>query len=238
MIKQIHQIEITSQCNLACKYCVHTKMKRNKVDMDVDTYMQALAWAKHCVDNHGQWELNLCGIGESTMHPDFIEYLRLARHMLPNTVLVIASNGVKIDEEHFIAMAEYKVDYYVSAHRPEKAGLAIDLAKKYGILKGVSVDPTLSSINWAGQVDWPVSTNNNIPCPWLKHDMVMVTAEGDLVTCCLDGDGISKVGTVWDNINELNVSAYSLCKNCHHTVPKKGAFQLNKTPLDGMHHVL
>jgi len=30
--QQIHQIEITSRCNLRCKYCVHPHMERAKVD--------------------------------------------------------------------------------------------------------------------------------------------------------------------------------------------------------------
>jgi len=198
-------------------------MTRNKVDMSKKVFIKALRLVQRCVMHHGQVELNLCGIGESTMHPDFIEYLGITRSFLPNINLVLASNGVKVKEEYIKAMAKYRVQYYVSMHRPEVAGPAIELGKKYGVLTGVSADPAIASIDWAGQVDWHVSTSNNMPCPWLTDSMVMVTAEGDLVTCCLDGDGVSKIGTVDDNISKLTPVPYSLCKSCHHTVPMRAS---------------
>jgi len=67
-IQAIHQIEITSRCNLRCKYCVHPKMVREKGDMDRETYIKSLEWSAHFHKLNNQEELNLAGIGESTMH--------------------------------------------------------------------------------------------------------------------------------------------------------------------------
>lgn len=225
-VLQIHQIEITSKCNLRCKYCVHPKMKRTKQHMDLETYKKALALAKYCVEHNAQKELNLCGIGESTMHPDFIEYMRLAREAMPTVVLVIASNGVKLKEEQVIAMKKYGMKLFISMHRPEVAGPAIELGRKHGVINGVSADPSVSAIDWAGQVDWHVSVENHSPCPWIGNQMVMVTAEGDLVSCCLDGDGLSALGTVNSDLNELEVTPYSLCSACHHTIPEFNVAQV------------
>lgn len=38
----IHQIEITSRCNLRCRYCVHPHMGRVKEDMEPATFAKAL----------------------------------------------------------------------------------------------------------------------------------------------------------------------------------------------------
>lgn len=219
MIQRIHQIEITSQCNLRCKYCVHPKMKREKIHMSEEVYIKAIDLAKQCVEKHGQNELNLCGIGESTMHPNFVAFLAYAREQLPGIRLVIASNGVKVKEEYVEAMAKYRMDYFVSLHRPEVAGPAIELGKKYGVLRGVSADPSIASMDWAGQVDWHVSCQTGTPCPWLAQKMAMVTAEGDLVQCCLDGDGIGKIGTIYDNLDEIEAKPYELCPTCSHSIP-------------------
>jgi hypothetical protein len=203
-------------------------MKRTKQHMEREIYIKALRLAQYCYQVHGQRELNLCGIGESTMHPEFDEFVRLAREMMPDVRLVIASNGVKVTEEHIKTCARYGLDYYVSLHRPEVAGPVIEMAKKHGVLRGVSADPSIAAMNWAGQVDWHVSAQQDTPCPWLKDQMVMVTAEGDLVSCCLDGDGLSKLGTVDSDINQLNVKPYSLCKHCTHSVPVSTLEQLKE----------
>ena len=67
-IRAIHQIEMTSRCNLRCRYCAHPTMARVKADMDDATFAKALLWARQ-LPSH---ELNLAGIGESTMHPEFV----------------------------------------------------------------------------------------------------------------------------------------------------------------------
>lgn len=74
-VTALHQIEITSVCNLRCKYCVHPTMSRAKAHMSMETFSSALRLVYHYKRYHGQHELNLCGIGESTVHPQFIEFL-------------------------------------------------------------------------------------------------------------------------------------------------------------------
>lgn len=217
---RIHQIEITSRCNLACRYCVHPKMTRPKGDMLRDVYQRALELAKHCVNKFGQMELNLAGIGESTMHPLFIEYLHMAREAVgPRCRIVLATNGIALTKAQAQALQSINADVWVSMHRPEKAGPAIEMLKQYDVLKGISVDPSVAAIDWAGQVDWHVSTKVNEPCPWLSEGQVMVTSMGDLVTCCLDGDGKGIVGNVWDELKTIQVNPYELCTTCHLQVP-------------------
>ena len=223
MINAIHQIEITSRCNLRCKYCPHPKMQRAKIDMDMDTYQKALGWVSYFVRKGTQKELNLAGIGESTMHPLFADMVKNAREVVQsNCRLVLATNGINMTAEMADMLKEYDVHTWVSLHRPEKAALAVELLKARGILYGVSADPSISSIDWAGQVEWHVSTNVvGQPCSWLYDQRVFVMADGRISRCCLDAEGVGVMGTIDDDIATMRATAYSLCGECHLSVPQK-----------------
>ena len=217
-VTRIHQIEITSRCNLACRYCVHKKMPRPKIDMDGNTFNRVLTLVSHFVNAGTQRELSLHGIGESTMHPIFIEYIRRARLLLPDIDLTCAINGVGLTAEMADVIAEARVRTWVSLHRPEKAGPAVELLRARGILAGVSADPAIAAIDWAGQVDWHNSAGS-APCMWQNEGMAIAWSDGRIGTCGLDGQGTDGViGTVWDDPDTLFVRPYSLCKTCHQTI--------------------
>lgn len=220
-VGSVHQIEITSRCNLRCRYCVHPTMARSKEDMSPKTFARALAWVSLFVENGTQGqELNLCGIGESTLHPLFCTFVKVARDALgQERDLVMATNGVGVTEEHAQAMAAARMRVWVSLHRPEKAGPTIELLKKHGVLAGVSADPAIASVDWAGQVAWHVSAPTKLPCPWLRDRKVMIAADGSVLTCSFDGSGAGKLGTVWGSVEAMRVAPYSLCEGCHQAVP-------------------
>jgi len=221
-VRAIHQIEITSRCNLRCRYCAHPKMPRAKQDMDRATFWAAVNHASDLNRRFGTRELNLAGIGESTMHPEFIEYVHLARSVMGWDVrLVLATNGVSLTEEQAKELKRSRVDVWVSLHRPEKAGPAIELLKKYGVLNGVSADPSISAVDWAGQVQWHVSAQRS-PCPWIPQQWAFVMSDGRVGTCCFDAQGEDGViGHVSDPIEKWNdVKPYSLCEACHLDLPK------------------
>lgn len=219
-ITQIHQVELTSRCNLRCRYCVHPTMSRQKMDMSLETLDRVLDLVAHYVAAGTQHELNICGIGESTLHPQFVEFLARIRGRLPSIDLTMATNGVGLIEDVAQELADNHVRVWVSLHRPEKAGLAVEMLKRQGILAGVSADPSVSAVDWAGQVDWHVSAAPT-PCMWQYEGMAIAWSDGRIGTCSLDGQGTDGViGTVWDDPAQLFTQPYSLCKTCHQTLPE------------------
>lgn len=219
-ITSLHQIELTSECNLRCVYCTHAKMPRPKQHMAWIAYRKALEWVEYFVAKGTQGELNLAGIGESTLHPFFVEMVAAARHTLgPTGQIAIATNGLLVTEEMAQALQPYNPRIWVSLHRPEKAGLAVEILKKYALYNGASADPSIAATNWAGQVDWHVSAASG-PCDWLTRGWVMAMADGRVTTCCLDSTGSGVVATLDDDPASVTVKPYDLCSSCHLKVPE------------------
>lgn len=226
-IQAIHQIEITSRCNLKCSYCPSPNLGRPKMDMDLTTFFRALDWVKHYVSIGQQDELNLAGIGESTIHPDFISFLAQARLVMGDKKIIFATNGIQITDEQVREMAYYKPEVWVSLHQPKKAAEAVSLYRKYGLLKGVSIDPAVNANDWAGQVKWKTDDPGNMACQWLRSGKVMVMSDGRITTCCLDATGAGVIGHVDDAIGSLQSKPYSLCKTCHQEIAIVGYDQRN-----------
>lgn len=222
LVRSLHQIEMTSRCNLKCKYCTHRKLGRAKEDMDHETFLHCLEVAKHFVAAGTQGELNLAGIGESTIHPRFIEYVRLAREAIGwSCRLVLSTNGVALTEDMVRQIAHTKILVWVSPHQPVLAAPAINALKKYGLYQGESDGAWTASVDWAGQVDWPVTAaTKGTPCPWLPLGRVTVFSDGRISRCCFDSDGRGVIGTINELVagKPLYTEAYSLCDACHHSV--------------------
>ena len=217
-VKTIKQIEITTRCNLKCPYCPSPTMARKKEDMSLPVYLRALEWVKHYRDAGTQGELSLTGIGESLLHPCFVDMVAMAREVLPDQALVIATNGLLLTEELCRKLKPYEPRLFISLHRPEKAGPAIEAAKKYGLFAGTNVAFVTSSLDWAGQVDWYVSAPPMV-CEFLRSGWGVVMVDGNITTCCLDSTGSGIVGSVMDSIGPIYMKPYDLCNKCHMTVP-------------------
>jgi len=220
-VSGIHQIEMTSRCNLRCKYCTHPTMARAKVDMTDEIYMQTLALVKRLLHTYPgvQHELNLAGIGESTLHPEFVRNVFLAREAVGEHVdLVIATNGLLMTKDLAREIAPARPRMFVSAHRPERAKLAIDNLHEVGLLAGISFDPSVNATDWAGQVKWKVTSNaKGTACPWVVRGWAIALSDGRLARCSFDssGDPTDIIGTVFDEPETLRTSAYRLCATCH-----------------------
>lgn len=214
-VKAIHQLELSSHCNLRCVYCPSRHLGRPKVYMTRDVFERAIKMVYDLHQNGEQVELNLAGIGESTMHPHFREFVSHARIELgPRIMLVLATNGLNMTADLADHLAVCGVKTWVSLHRPEKAGPAVEHLRAASALSGVSADPSIAAIDWAGQVKWQKSaTPNRGGCPWTMGGRIMLMADGRFTRCCLDADGRGILGHIDDGL-PANTSPYVLCKNC------------------------
>ena len=96
-LNRIHQIEVTTHCNLACVYCPHPKMRRKKEHMDFGTFMRAMQWVNYYEHLGNQKELAFTGIGEALLHPEFEDMLRFARRCYDG-FLHFSTNGILFNE--------------------------------------------------------------------------------------------------------------------------------------------
>ena len=195
-------------------------MKREKKDIDLDTFLGAMEWVKYFKNKGTQGELSLTGIGEPLLHPHFVEFLLIARAILPIETIVFATNGLLLTETLCQDMAHIRPQIYVSIHRPELATKGIEAAKRYGLLAGVNTAFVHSAMNWAGQVDW----YNSAPactCEFLRSGWGVVLSDGSITTCCMDTEGAGIIGQVKDTPGGLEMKPYSLCQSCYQTIPEE-----------------
>lgn len=226
LVREVHQIELTTRCNLKCKYCPHwPELPRPKTDMTLEVFQQALALVRHYVARGTQGEVSLTGIGEPTLHPNFVEMLAQAREAIgPERRLAVATNGLLLDDALCDAIKPYDPVVFVSLHRPELGGPAIERLKARGFKYGVNSSFATSAFNWAGtQRNWFVSAQR-VPCDYLKQGWCVVLVDGRVATCCLDATGASVVGHVLNNPAALYLQPWRSacgagCASCHMDVP-------------------
>jgi hypothetical protein len=232
-LRGIRQVELTSRCNLRCAYCPSPKMQdgeapfRPAVDMTDDDFAAAMDVVGFFVRAGSQEELNLAGIGESTLHPKFVEWAFRAREVIgPRRLLTISSNGLLITEKLAAELAPTGIQIGVSLHVGlKRAQPAIVALKKHGIFQTVSYEAANESISWAGQVDWP-DASVRFPCHWLIEGHAMVMADGRLTPCCLDATGAGDLGHVSAARSRLAAgkpfytAPFGLCRTCHHVIPE------------------
>lgn len=225
-LTSIHQIECTSRCSLTCVYCPSREITRGihparpAMDMSLAIFERALEWASFFVKKGTQHELNLAGIGESMLHPEFVDFVRLARQAVGSTVkLILATNGLHVTDENAAALAPFDPWIYVSMHRPEKGAPANAILRKHGIKGDVTMDGAVYANDWAGQVQVPWKKDYKMPCQWINEAKGFVLSDGRIGTCCLEATGTKGIlGHVTDPIGTVKTQPYSLCAGCYQVI--------------------
>jgi len=215
----IHEIELSSRCNLACKYCPHPKLERAKADMPWPVFQRALDHVEFYCRQGTQGELSLTGIGEAILHPYFFEALIMARSAIGrHRPLTLATNGVAMTPEIARILRQTGVQVYVSTHRPEKAGPALEMLKKEGAAVGTNMAFVDNAFDWAGQVKWHASAERR-PCEYLTQGWGVIRQDGSVTTCCLDAHAKHAIGHVDDEPGSLKTHITTLCSGCHMVPP-------------------
>jgi MoaA/NifB/PqqE/SkfB family radical SAM enzyme len=100
-------IELTTRCNLSCQMCVKQSWGNGVIDGDMskETFL-ALSPA---FSNAEAVILN--GIGESLLHPELEDFIRIARSQMPAGGWVgFQSNGLLLDERRAVSLLEAGLD--------------------------------------------------------------------------------------------------------------------------------
>jgi radical SAM protein with 4Fe4S-binding SPASM domain len=94
-------VEISSVCNLNCKFCSYPIAKREKRIIPLDEYTDILNGTKAIISESGKSGsfIALSGIGEPFLIRNITEYLVRTREILPGASIGIASNFTCIEEE-------------------------------------------------------------------------------------------------------------------------------------------
>lgn len=220
-ITEVHELELSSRCNLACVYCPHPVLQREKGDISWDTLMKALRHVEHYCGAGTQTELSLTGIGEAVIHPDFERMLEMCRLTIgPERLLVVSTNGVAVDERIARALARVRARVYVSLHRPEVATPAMAQLCAAGAEVHVNHAFVDSSLDWAGQVPWHVSAPR-YPCDYLGRGWAVIRQDGSVDACCQDAHNLHPIGHVDDAPGSWTTAPTPLCASCHLIVPEK-----------------
>lgn len=215
MIRSFHALELTSRCNLRCRYCPQPTMARAKEDMADETFFAALGWLRE----FRQRELHLHNFGESTLHPRLVEYVGLVRDAVP--FVGLSTNGVGVErallkELKWAGLSRLSV----SVHRPEAAQWAVAWALELGLEVDLADGPMRGTHDWAGQVQAPVTLQQPFRCDFLADQKAVVLADGRIAACCIDAEGKSARATVFDDLHTVSFRPFALCLGCHHAVPE------------------
>ena len=223
-ISTINSIEVSSVCNLECKYCPATKQKefRDVGLMNIEIFEKALKWVQYFSNEGSQLELNLFGIGEPLLNEKIVEYVRMAREVVPMSQEVhLNTNGILMNRDLAVELKDAGISSIdITGHSPYHTAKTIRILSEVGIPGQLSVDYMVRPNDWAGQVEW-FESQYRYKCPWLYRGQVMIMSDGRVTTCCIDAFGKGVVGNVWDDLSKIELEPFELCQDCHHDVPSE-----------------
>lgn len=222
-ITTINTVELSSICDNNCEYCC-APLQHNYRDtgfMEWGTYKKAIDWVLHYARQGTQRELNLMGVGESTLHPDLVEMVHYAYVHLPfRQIIHISTNGNKLTMDMAKGLKKAGISrMHVTGHNPRAIARALRILQDVDIPAGYSVDFMIRPNNWAGQVDW-FESRETYPCPWLHNGQAAIFSNGDITRCCTDAFAKGVIGTVDDDLAQLSIEPFELCRTCHQTIPQ------------------
>ena len=266
MYKKVY-VEITNNCNLACKFCPHNKREPKFISMD--EYKIILSK----LEGYTKY-LYLHVLGEPLLHPLINDLINEASRTYN---VNITTNGYLIDrikDNHNIR----QINISLHSFDPKYSSLEEYMNKIFMVIDNLSSDTYFSLRLWTNnpyskdilelinkhfntnilEIDtiklkenvyldtdsefiWPSLNNNiceNIGTCYALKDQIGILVDGTIVPCCLDSEGIIKLGNIYNDKMEdiINSTRYKdmlegfknnkkieeLCKHCKFNKVKKG----------------
>jgi len=160
------------------------------------------------------------GIGEPLLNPNIVEMTAKMSDVAPkhdstsfSSRVWISTNGDLLDEALLKELIKAKVSKIsVSKHDEEVTARCEELLKKYQV--DYYIQDQFDD-DWAGQLeDWEC-TSGPCTCAHIETGGAMVIHNGDIITCCIDGQGDPVLGSVYDGeIRHIEIAPIPLCINC------------------------
>ena len=128
------EINIVDQCNLNCKGCTHFSNICDNKFVSLDKYKSDL---EMIVEKFNLYNFRLLG-GEPLLHPQLSELVDITRKILPNSRIIIVTNGLlinKLSDSVLKKLSERNVIVSISLYEPtfEMLESIINVLKQYNI---------------------------------------------------------------------------------------------------------
>lgn len=226
-LQTITTIELSSSCNLSCKYCINRLLVKDSARtpgiMIDDVFDAALAWLEVLVKRGTQREVNLNGNGESCLDPKLCERIRKVKNVMGDGRVAMCTNGVNMTPELALKIKASGIDRMdLSPHSPWHARRAVLAMADAGISGTINWGSIVFSHNWAGQLEPEnsIDCRFEIPCDPLIEGRGYVQSEGYVTPCCYDYRNLGVFGHVFDNeLLGREIKPYELCRTCHQIIP-------------------
>lgn len=217
-------IEINTNCNYRCDYCPNRTHYRGVNYIDDDIFKKIIFELKQ-VKFSGRVSLNL--YGEPFLHPKIMTYIKIIKRRVPACNLVLYTNGVFLNEIILNRIAHLVNKFIITEHYDFPKDKIV-LFKKYKniVIKKFTDKDILH--NRCGLVKDPRANKKSNVC-WGKYNNAYINYKGDMILCCNDFLGISKIGNVkkntllelWKKISLIKDGLHAgkypdICKDCNY----------------------
>jgi hypothetical protein len=230
-LRTITTIELSSACNLACKYCVSRMLMKHPARtpgiMSDDVFEASIRLLRTLRERGTQCEVNLNGNGESLLDPQIVSRAAaVCETMGASGVVQFSTNGILLTRQLATGLRDAgikRVD--VSIHSPYHARRAMHILMAAGIPGQVTAGAVFQPHNWAGQLEPEHSVADEhlpqkFPCHPLMEGRGYISSEGHVSPCCFDYRLLGAFGHVMDDdLMEKPIRPYSLCHDCHQEIP-------------------
>ena len=128
------EINLVDNCNLNCKGCAHFSNICDKKYVEVEQFERDL---KKVTTIFNLYNFRLLG-GEPLLHPNLYKIIEITRQYLPNSRIVIVTNGLLLDKlshELLKSMSENNIILTISLYKPtyKKLNSILKVLNKYNI---------------------------------------------------------------------------------------------------------
>lgn len=231
------EIEINSECNMACPYCPNSKAERvEKGRMDRSLYVEIMRQLR---DINYEGRISYHFYNEPTLSPDLNEFVRLTREYLPKSRIELYSNGTLLDQPKIEQLIEDGVDRFALTKHFRANTDALESAMqnlpedkrgkiRYQSFKDLSLTNRGGSLNLNVKNIKPPLT---LPC-FIPKCALVITVKGNVVPCYEDYFQKHVMGNVKDthiidiwnserfvqfreNLGEGKRANWEVCKDCN-----------------------